>query len=227
MLLYFVTYRVLLEMYLVQCRVRNRVDSGTAFITYHTTMHGVCESSAVLPFATTVFSFLQRTRRAANYHYNLETSVRSILVADIDYDRPYGVQPFSLVLQGNHSTFGLSLAAGVWPYLAEPDKLMDIRFFLKTQYVTSQGKKYSFPYKGIVTLGELSLLMMPLNVSQGVSVYAYLLNYLFDLSGLRNYNVVLPFSLKGKLELLPVTSFTITDKINPFGFSHRSKWKPL
>jgi len=226
-LLYLVTDRFLLEMYLVQCRARNRVTASTAFVTYHTTMHGTCESSTILPFATKVFSFLQRTRRAASYHTNIEASVRAIDLSVIDYSKPYGVQPFSLVLQGNYSTFGLSLAAGVWPYLAEPDKLMDIRFFLKTQYVTSQGKKYSFPYKGIVTLEELSLRMMPLNVSQGVAAYVGLLNSLFVSSGLKNYNVVLPFMEKGKLSLLPVSSFTVTETTNPFGFTHRSKWKPL
>jgi len=190
-------------------------------------MHGVCESSAILPFATTVFSFLQKTRRAASYHYNIEASVRSIPLSLINYSNPYGVQPFSLVLQGNHTTFGLSLAAGTWPHLIEPDKLMDVRFFLKTQYLTSTGKSYSFPYKGIVTLKELSLNTMPLNVSQGAATYSWLLNYCYgDLTGLNKYNVVLPFTLKGKLEMLSVVSFKISDVQNPFGFSHKCKWKP-
>ena len=213
-------------MFLVQCRIRNRVDTSTAFATYHTTMHGVCESSAILPFATTVFRFLQQTRRAAAYHYNVEASVRSIPLSDINYDNPYGVQPFSLVQQGNHTTFGLSLAAGTTYMRVPPDNLMDIRFFLKTQYVTSSGKMYSFPYKGIVTLLELSLSSMPLNVSQGLPAYTSHLNNNFALSGLKNYNVVLPFSLKGKLEMFPVSSFTITDTTTPFGFSHKCKWKP-
>jgi hypothetical protein len=194
-------------------------------------MHGYVET--IEPFVKALLFFLQKTRVTYNnYIVNRSVVVRYIEDDDIDYNKRYGLQQWSLYSEGNHSTYGLNMKAGARPMPA-PNQTYDFRYYVRAKYDVGIYGFKPFRLQAFLFSRDVDQYIYVLSLVNTAYINPLLQSSLSS-SGLSSYlaselkpsgNLVCPFMHNHRLEIMPVKDIIFNEpRLDEMSIDHRVKW---